>query len=233
MIFFDKILMSPFLRHFRYFFSKYYLRLEANANYHRCLEYLNIQYEGNHENLAFCQFGVGNGRSLIDIYNISQKYNNLKGMTFFGFDSFQGLPATNHQSDLHPYWKAGDYSDSIEAVHSNMRKNGLPSSSVIFIPGFFEQTMNLETFSRHKIKKIIYAHIDCDYYTSTKTVLNFIKPFLAKGAVLDFDDFYCYPDKAGEEKALSEWLSENDDIEIREFNRYNTFSKSFTISLKK
>ena len=53
--------------------------------------------------------------------------------------------------------------------------------------------------------------MDMDTYASTKYALNKIKPFLKKGAVILFDEFYGYPNWQQEEyKAFIEVFNENE-----------------------
>ena len=41
---------------------------------------------------------------------------------------------------------------------------------------------------------IALAYIDCDMYSSTKTVLEFLLPRLKHGRTLAFDDYFCWAD---------------------------------------
>ena len=61
--------------------------------------------------------------------------------------------------------------------------------------------------------------IDCDYYSSARDVLNYIKPYLQKGTIIIFDDWYAFKgDKNhGEQKAFNEFLNKNKDIYFIDF----------------
>jgi len=57
----------------------------------------------------------------------------------------------------------------------------------------------------------MFAHMDMDTYASTKYALTKIKPFLQKGSVILFDEFYGYPNWQQEEyKAFTEIFNENE-----------------------
>ena len=66
-------------------------------------------------------------------------------------------------------------------------------------------------FKDKKDKKIIFAHMDMDTYIPTKYALNKIKPFLQKGSVILFDEFYGYPNwQHHEYKAFIEVFNEKE-----------------------
>jgi hypothetical protein len=51
--------------------------------------------------------------------------------------------------------------------------------------------------------RFILCHVDCDWYTSHKQVLEFLTERLVPGAVLLFDD----PFLVGARRAIEEWVS--------------------------
>ena len=53
--------------------------------------------------------------------------------------------------------------------------------------------------------------MDMDTYGATKYTLNKIKPFLTKGSIILFDNFYGFPNwQQHEYKACTEWLVVHD-----------------------
>ncbi len=195
------------------------------------MEYLNWINDGKSGDILYCEFGVANGYTMTSAYFISRMYMNLKNMKFVGFDSFEGLPDTESQFDKHPKWKKGDYAFGVDTVKDNLVAGGMPESDFILVPGYFDVSLSDENASIHNIKNVAYVHIDCDYYTSAKTALDFIKPYLLDGAILDFDDYFAYAsDNKGEPLALKQWVEENDDIEVRHFSQYGSAGNSFTVS---
>ena len=85
--------------------------------------------------------------------------------------------------------------------------------------------------SKRLPKSVGFVHIDVDLYSSTVTVLDFIKKFLVPGTVILFDDWYCFAPgrEMGERKALSEFLKKYSEIELEEWKNYSTFGKSFLV----
>lgn len=96
-----------------------------------------------------------------------------------GFDSFEGLPEAWNANE-----PAGAYSTG------RRLPSGLPAN-VVLHPGWFEDT--LPGFFADTPGEIRLLHIDCDLYSSTKTVLQCANARLVPGSVLLFDDFLGYP----------------------------------------
>jgi hypothetical protein len=133
----------------------------------------------------FLEFGVMDGPSIIDFYN-QYKSNKIKS-DFFGFDAFLGLP--EEKLDQHSPWKTGQFSMRGE-IHSNL----LAVPEINIVNGWFSDTLNESLLTRFGNKKIGIAHIDCDIYTSTVEVLDFIveNDLLCDGSILVYDDWGAY-----------------------------------------
>lgn len=113
-----------------------------------------------------------------------------------GFDSFQGLPEAwnTHEG-------AGAYSTAGRRPHV--------ATNVTLHAGWFEDT--LPPFFASTKEPIRLLHIDCDLYSSTRTVLNHAADRLVPGSVLVFDDLLGYPGYEQHElRALEEFASERD-----------------------
>lgn len=123
---------------------------------------------------AVLEFGVYYGRSLKMLQDF------MPDRPLHGFDSFQGLP-----EEWMPGEPRGAYStDGFIPSHID---------GATFHVGWFEHT--LPTFLRqHPHLDVALVHLDCDLYSSTKTVLDHLGPVLRPGVVLVFDDFLSYPD---------------------------------------
>lgn len=92
-----------------------------------------------------------------------------------GFDVFTGLPET---------WRTG-----FPAGEFAQEPPDVPGARVI--AGLFEDT--LPAFLAETDEPIAFMHVDCDLYSSTKTVLDLAMDRLAPDAVLVFDEFFNYP----------------------------------------
>lgn len=137
----------------------------------------------------FLEFGVYKADSINRMAGIKPN------VTFHGFDSFVGLPEG---------WTLGakkgafDVGGALPPVRDNVR----------LIKGFFDTT--LEPFLRERPQDAIsFLHIDCDLYSSTKTIFNLTRPQLGPGTVIIFDEFFNYPGWQDHEyKAFNEFVAE-------------------------
>jgi predicted O-methyltransferase YrrM len=117
------------------------------------------------------EFGVFSGRT------VNCMAEQLPEARVFGFDSFEGLPET-WRSD---FTKGTFKTDEVPDV--------LPNVSLI--KGWFDQT--LPEFLCEQEGSVGLIHIDCDLYSSSKTVLDLLADHLKDGAILVFDEFFNYP----------------------------------------
>ena len=93
-----------------------------------------------------------------------------------GFDTFTGLPEA---------WRTGFPVG--EFAQSEVPK----VVGAELIVGLFED--ELPAFLARTEEQIAFLHVDCDLYSSTKTVLDLAGEHLAPDAVLVFDEFFNYP----------------------------------------
>ena len=136
------------------------------------------------------EFGVfaGNSINLIS--------STLPDKIIYGFDSFEGLPEN---------WREGFSKGTFN------RKGGLPqvNDNVRLVKGWFNET--LPEFVKAHPEQCAFIHIDCDLYSSTKTVLDTLKNQIGAGTVIAFDEYYNYPgwQDDGEYRAFNDFVAWN------------------------
>jgi|TARA_E500000318_G_scaffold73273_1_gene67891 hypothetical protein len=137
------------------------------------------------------EFGVHRGES------INYFAQNKPDITWYGFDSFEGL-----QED----WKGGMLAKGHFTLNGKEPKV-LPNVSLI--KGWFKDTLPL-FLSKNK-NKMSFIHIDCDTYESTKDVFDCIdKSLLQKGTIVLFDEYMGYTGwRENEFKAWQEYVNKN------------------------
>jgi len=146
------------------------------------------------------EFGVWVGTSANIIANFMKsiaKQNKI----LYGFDSFEGLPEdwTDPETNIvQEEGKKGHFSLNGDIPISN-------NPNVKFIKGWFDDT--LPEFIRGKTEPIALLHVDCDLYSSTKTVFDNLAQHIVPGTVIMFDEIYNYPGcEAHELKAFREFI---------------------------
>ena len=101
----------------------------------------------------------------------------------FVVDSFAGLPTPNEKIDSN-WWKAGDMSVSLGEVRENFARYNLLDDKVVFIKGFFA-----ESLPHAPINELSILRIDADLYDSTLDVLNVLYEKLSVGGYVVIDDY--------------------------------------------
>jgi len=134
-----------------------------------------------------CEFGVFKGQTINHI-------STLTSSTVYGFDSFEGLPET---------WRGG-------FEKGTFKTEDLPTvnNNVALIKGWFSETV--PAFAKNNEQNIKFLHIDCDLYSSTKTILDGLQDKIGPGCVIVFDEYFNYPGwEHGEFKAFHEFVEQN------------------------
>lgn len=98
-------------------------------------------------------------------------------------DSFEGLPDPEKQHNVFG-WRQGDMAVSLEQVKSNFARYGLLDEQVVFLQGFFH-----ETLPTAPIKNLSVLRADADLYESTRDILIHLYPKLSVGGYAIFDDY--------------------------------------------
>jgi len=105
-------------------------------------------------------------------------------LQFEGFDSFEGLPSD---------WDMGSKQVRADAFD---RKGVLPEvpENVKLWKGWFSETIMdwYKTTEENPEKKISFLHVDCDVYSSTKTVLDDLNKLIVPGTIIRFDELSCW-----------------------------------------
>ena len=145
-------------------------------------------------NDLWLEFGVWTGSTIALIARFRERYHGQRPSgqpAVFGFDSFQGLPEDWRVMRLHN--RTGVRNGSNFAKGSFALRNAkpprlhnVPAGAVEWIVGWFNET--LPPFLAAHDGNVSFLHIDCDLYSSTKSVLQALNahssPRLHAGAVI-------------------------------------------------
>lgn len=108
----------------------------------------------------------------------------------YNCDSFQGLPKITEGVDaplkLH---ENPLLSVSVQDVRTNFERFGLLDEDVVFVEGWFADTMPK---LRQEIGQIAILRLDGDYYTSTREVIDELYDKVVPGGFVIIDDYGCY-----------------------------------------
>jgi hypothetical protein len=147
------------------------------------------------------EFGVFQGRT---VNEIATKYDSL---TVYGFDSFVGLPERWDRTDGN--FPAGMF--NLNGNYPAVRNN------VVLVKGWYNESLPqfifaqqmMATIRKEPVPKVVFLHIDCDLYSSTKLIFDTLYQtnMLNWQVVVVFDELVNYSTyREHEIKAFYEFL---------------------------
>jgi len=175
----------------------------------------------------YAEFGVYKGETLLEAISAAKVFEQA-GMRFCVFDSFQGLPSIRSEKDIGVFQK-GEFAFSYEDFMANLRKERVDLERLDIYPGYYEESLSKLNDER----SFSFVLVDCDLYASTVPVLKYLEGKLVQGAIVAFDDWFCYdsPNK-GVRQAVSEWLIDYKTIELIEYENFHWAGKAFIVNYR-
>jgi O-methyltransferase len=136
----------------------------------------------------FAETGIWRGGAITLMLGLL-KAHGVKDRKVWAADSFQGLPPPNLEDypmdgDI-PWHTYPDATVSIEQVRENLRRYDLLSDQVIFLKGWFRDTLH-----KAPIKQLAMLRLDGDMYESTMDALIPLYPKIVKGGFVIVDDYH-------------------------------------------
>jgi O-methyltransferase len=173
----------------------------------------------------YFEFGCHRARTFRLAYDA---FSPLHDFTYVAFDSFAGLPDVTGIDVHDDLWYRGQMCTSEPEFRSLCKGHGIPEDDFRTVKGFYVDSLTPELVVELGHLPAAVVYIDCDLYSSTVPVLNFVKKFLRPGTVIIFDDWFLYygdPDR-GERRAFAEFCAANPRLRFEPF-LVNHESQSF------
>lgn len=139
------------------------------------------------QSVLYIEFGVAEGQSISYWSDLLKN----KRAVLHGFDSFEGLPED---------W-AGAHPKGMFSTAGN--PPAIDDERVSFHIGWFSETLERYVVPVHDL---LIINCDADLYSSTRSVLTTMGPYIRKGTLLYLDEF---SDVRHEFRAFSEFMQEN------------------------
>jgi hypothetical protein len=132
------------------------------------------------------EFGVHSGSTINTLSSFCEK--------IYGFDSFEGLP-----EDWNKKYFKGTF---------KLEKPPKVEDNVELVIGWFSETLP-KFVEENDIDKINFINVDCDLYSSTKTIFENLGKYIKSGTYIYFDEFFVNSNPIeNEAKAFAEFLDE-------------------------
>lgn len=177
---------------------------------------------------SFIECGVAGGGSALVISNILRGKRKLFLYDVFGMIPPPGANASEFEKKRFEEITKGEskgingdmyygYQQDLQSlIVSRFKKMKLETKDIVFNVGLFQETLFPKS-------KIALAHIDCDWYDSTKVCLERVSPYLSEGGFFIIDDYNTYE---GSKVATDEFMKNNRDT-------FNIVSKSSNLVIRK
>ena len=185
----------------------------------------------------YVEFGVFNGKSIINAIKANNlwllKFEQKKINSFYGFDSFEGLPKSLPEDIMNNYFefKVGKFKSDYDEQSLNKEIIKLTGESNIrLIKTLFDKITKDTEFFKDDLKAGI-IHLDCDLMSSSRQALNLIANKIIDGSVILLDDFFLYKGNKnfGQQKAFFDWCKEYKIMHNEYFN-YSWAGKCFILN---
>lgn len=193
--------------------------------------FAHAQEQGTLDDGDYYEFGLFKGYSFWAAQKAADDHG-ARGMRFFGFDSFAGLPDVSGSDKTKDgdFYK-GQYACSYDAVRDALDDAGVDWSRTTLIPGYFDESLKPELRDEHGMRDVVIALIDCDLYASTADVLRFIDPLIRDRSILIFDDWNCFDgdNDKGQRRAFREYLASRTAIKAEPLYAYGSWGQAFSM----
>lgn len=168
------------------------------------IEYSMRRHAERRQPLTYYEFGTGSGNTLQRAISVLK---HIPDSRIYLFDSFTGLPPTTNARDVLSGWNEGDFAFSEDYIREVVLRSGFCLDRVKLHKGHFEETLTPALFNELQSSPPAFVTVDVDYYSSTRSVLEFLMPMLVSGATFYFDDLWSFDGhpEYGQLKAIAEF----------------------------
>ena len=211
------------------------LELDINARERACREefffnaFKALSFNGIQGD--YCEFGSHGCVTFRLAYEQSRRFGYR--MKLWAFDSFAGFPASIGVKDDHPKWRKSGMAFPLDEFRATCARAGISESEYEVIPGFYEESLT-KIAADQAPQDICLAYIDCDMYSSTKAVLDFLAPRLKHGMIIALDDYYCWSatHSSGERQAMRDAFPDDGPWELVPYHTFGWHGASFVVEAR-
>jgi O-methyltransferase len=184
---------------------------------------------------TYYEFGTGWGGTLAAFMLAAQQVASKHGLNaddfrVFAFDSFEGLPSSDHPADRHSAWGEGAMASSIEVIRQKIETHPFAKRvPVRYTKGYFKDSLTDVLIGQIKGFPPSIITVDVDYYTSTLESLLWIDRFIGSGPLIYFDDMWAFHGHPGhgQIRAVREFHSRNTNGLLIPFDTFGEAGKCF------
>lgn len=139
---------------------------------------------------SILEFGTSDGYAFTKMLYATRYLRMDKRVIVHTFDSFEGMPPAADERDLDlvgsDSWAPGEFRGRYDDLRVYCARK---YQNFRIHKGYFEHTLTPEFLDSLKSNPPMLVWIDCDYYSSAKTVIERLMPYLPNGCVVYFDEY--------------------------------------------
>jgi hypothetical protein len=167
------------------------LRMALNTFYRIDHIYLVLQeFRRFRGNFSILEFGTSDGYVFTKMLYATRYLRLTDRVVVHTFDTFTGMPATTDERDrslvADEQWLERQFRGRYEDLKEYCAKR---YNNFRIHKGYFHETLTDDLLESLKAQLPVLVWIDCDYYTSARTVLERLAPYLPSGCVIYFDEY--------------------------------------------
>ncbi len=168
------------------------LRMSLNTFYrmdhvYAVLREFRNSYRGNS---SILEFGTSDGYAFTKMLHATKYLGMEDRVMVHTFDSFEGMPPAVDAKDLDlvggDSWAPGEFRGRYEDLRGYCAAK---YHNFQIHKGYFDDTITNAFLTSLKSSPPILVWVDCDYYSSAKTVMERLMPHLPNGCVVYFDEY--------------------------------------------
>lgn len=139
---------------------------------------------------SILEFGTAHGYAFTKMLYAARFLKMDRRVKVHGFDTFEGMPPAENEKDedqiSNDGWVEGQFAGGYEELDTYCRTR---YANYELHQGNFNDSVTPAFLESLKQWKPVLIWIDCDYYSSTVTVMERVLPYIPNGCVIYFDDF--------------------------------------------
>jgi len=167
------------------------VRLALTAFYRMDHIYLVLrEFASRKGNFSILEFGTADGYAFTKMLYATKYLRIDDRVVVHTFDTFEGMPSSSDDRDRNliteSQWLAGEFRGRYEHLRQYCTSR---YKNFQIHKGHFHQTLTEALLESLKASRPILVWIDCDYYSSARTVFDRLIDYLPSGCVVYFDEY--------------------------------------------
>jgi hypothetical protein len=133
-------------------------------------------------------------RNFLTAFDLNDRPRLAPDTKFFAFDVFGDIESGSGPRNERAYFEHYRGDEIYKQNFQQLKRHRLLTDRIEVVKGYFEDTLDeaFRTRMRKENRRVGFAFLDCNVYSSYKTCFNFLEEFIQPGrAFVYMDEYYC------------------------------------------